>query len=257
MVEIIGEPKMTREQFQRKMLKTMPDEARKRFEAFLAIPPEEQARIEAEREAKEREVAIQSIIANRRADTGLRGKQWRHDFATSRIVCKTDSQRIAISKAEEWVAEYPAGERGLMFWGPNGTFKDTLLDGITIAIHAKWPTHKIRKIYSLDLIYQAAAEFGRTGDKDTRIEEELMESRLVLIGDIHKLAVADKEWIRDIGLRVLDAAERIGRPLLCASTNASQKQWDIDKRIGNDFCSRVAGVFEWIEVTGPDARRSN
>lgn len=262
----------SREQFRERMLRTMPQSIHATMRAEWArqdaLSEEER---EAEEAAKDRERRMDQLAGLRlqyRNQCGLRGDQWLNTFQNYVPAGLSEdrlSQKNAQLAAKRFVAAFPQ-TRGLMFWGKPGRGKDHLLHAIVHELLKKDDVWRIQYAYSLDLERRFYAEWGRHNDDVTDLEESLLESDAVLIGDLHKLCRIDSQSVNArrverAMMRIINHADAVGGLVLCATSNyplenaPDGKDW---ARIVDDpaLISRLGRVFEWIEVKGPDRRRS-
>jgi DNA replication protein DnaC len=226
--------------------------------AFERINKKTAEQMKAEEEAdrlKANQYQLKSFRDQAFNGCGLTGDQWEHSFKTYNP--KHYSQRVALQKAQEFVKAFPETNKGLMLYGQPGRGKDHLLHAVTMALldreDAVWHPFFI---YSLDIESKMFEEWRHHKDEETRLEQTMRECDLLLIGDIHLIFKVKSDAIRRAFDRVINQAEATGSPIICATSNASLKDFDSQEEVSSRMCSRLAKIFDWVEVQGEDARRT-
>ena len=256
----------TREEFQAQILRTVPDRVRPILEADFAAFNHDRAAFEARAERQKAEAVFTDMQTMREAAArccGLQGEQWHNTFTTYKQAGEPEErrqQRVAIEAAADIVKTWPTTKQGLMLWGLPGRGKDHLLHAIINKLIEREQAVGVLYRYALDLKGEMMREWQRHEDPETRIEELLRESELVMIGDVHALfaptgGVRDG-WIAEAGLRLFNQAADVGKPILCCTSNfplEGPNSWE--QMVPEAICSRMAKAMRWVEVTGPDRRR--
>ncbi len=252
MVDRIGE--ITRADFRATILRACPEHLRDRIASTLDAPLEERAQWEIEAARESRTDQLRSFREQARANSGLAGEQWLHNWAGFRYAgapADKDSQASAMRAARALAEDFPEVTRGLCLWGRPGRGKDYILDCIANHVLQKKAIFDVRRYFGLDVERRMYTEFGQHSEEETRMESIMRGCDLLLIADLHDILSCKTDQIARGWLRVIDQIERTGRPILCATSNEPQETFDKHERLG----SRLAKIMTWLEVTGPDRRR--
>ena len=223
--------------------------------ANTETPEETEARERAD-EARRRGEQREMLRERRRKNSGLRGDQFTHTFAAFKFAGDAGqraSQKQTRDRCFEWAQTYPKVEHGLMLFGANGVGKDYLLHCIINRLLERgvWD---IRYWYSLDYDHALRQEWQDQEREGLSVEQLARECDLLMIGDLHiLLAKAYQPTVRASAMRLINAASDEGRPVMCATSNWAQNDFDDECLLSAG--SRVAKAFEWYELRGPDRRR--
>ncbi len=238
----------------------MPADVRERVNAVLARTPEQiAADNEAARQAEVRR-SPEYWQELRRRSCGLHGDQFKNTFATFAFAgspAERETQAVSIRAARKFAEEWPHVKRGLIFWSRGyGNGKDHLLHAIINRLLGRQGNWDVRYWFSLDIDRDLRREWEVHSDPDTRTERLMSECDLLLIGDLH-ICCNTGHWAssRDVFTRVLNKAETVGKPIVCATSNVSPQEFEHE--CGGMLGSRSADIFDWHEIQGPDRRRKH
>lgn len=154
-------------------------------------------------------------------------------------------QDDAVVKARRWMDERPTP--GLMLVGAVGRGKSAIAGAIALAHHAPyrasfWPVGALMRAMK--------AEFGRDSDRKT-IRMKIDERPMLVLDDIG--TEMDTDWQLAQLAEIVDHrySHRLG---LVVTTNLTPRA--LGDRVGERTLSRLQGMCDLIQVSGPDRRRA-
>jgi DNA replication protein DnaC len=168
----------------------------------------------------------------------------------------TDSQRVALKKAQQFVDAFPVVEKGLLFHGPFGVGKTHLAVGILKAI--------IRKIGAKgyffetpELLRQVRNTYNNQVDEtEMGILKPILDADILVLDDLGTEKTS--EWVQETLGLLINSRYNTRRPTILTSNlydpldSADPNSFMF--QIGARTRSRLLEMCEWVEIQGPDIR---
>lgn len=221
-------------------------EARRQMSAAeLAAEAEQRrrARYEREQEAARRRV---------RAEMGLKGSMWNCTFDAFEI--RGPSQHRALQVCRRFVRDWDTLDRGFVMWGRSGVGKSHLLRAICLDLIAQAPVPNVVYIYCAAV--EEILREERRSAPETSLEERMLAADVLALDDIEKgLGGGSAAWASNCVKRVIDAADAAGKPRIIATSEFSLEEHDRKGRLPEWLISRMASIWDWLEIAGPNGRR--
>jgi len=176
--------------------------------------------------------------------------KWERSGCPKRVKPVWRAKSMSMSdEVRRWLTEFSDGtENGLLFMGPTGTGKTTLLcrcidklcrDGVW-AHYLNWPVH----------LHMMRASIGSTDTLETDSIVSLCKAPVLAIDDIGR--EKSSEWTKQTLYTVIESRYSNAMPTLIA-TNEPPVAWD--SKFGEAVASRMHEMCEVLYILGEDRRR--
>lgn len=168
----------------------------------------------------------------------------------------TDPQREAHRKAARFVEAFPAVERGLLFYGPQGVGKTHLAVGILRAVIR---TKGARGYFfeTRELLRLVRDTYNRSvNETEMEVLAPVFQAELLVLDDLG--AERTSEWVQETLGLVVNARYNARRPTVFTS-NLQDLADNTDPRsfayqLGARTRSRLKEMCDWVEIYGADVR---
>jgi DNA replication protein DnaC len=168
----------------------------------------------------------------------------------------TDSQRVALKKAMQFVDAFPVVEKGLLFHGPFGVGKTHLAVGILKAIIRKTGA-KGYFFETPELLRQVRNTYNNQVDEtEMGILKPILDADILVLDDLGTEKTS--EWVQETLGLLVNSRYNTRRPTILTS-NLHDPLDSADPnsfmfQIGARTRSRLLEMCEWVEIQGPDIR---
>jgi DNA replication protein DnaC len=169
----------------------------------------------------------------------------------------TDSQRIALRKAREFVEAFPAVEKGLLFHGPYGVGKTHLAVGVLKAIIRKCRA-KGYFFETPDLLRQIRHTYNSAVEEtEMGVLRPVLDAELLVLDDLGTEKTS--EWVQETLGLVVNTRYNARRATVLTSNLRDPMEDTTDPnsfmfQIGARTRSRLREMCEWVEILGSDTR---
>lgn len=188
------------------------------------------------------QAALESSLASTRISKRFRTRTF-ESFQPSQ------DSRHALEVCKRWVSKFPhASGIGLILHGPVGTGKTHLVSAIVNALH----TRKERVLFACvpDLVadFRAAIKDGRSD----AIIDEVIAAPVLVLDDLG--AERATEYVQEVIPRIINRRYEDLAPTII-TTNLSLPE--LETQITARSTSRLVEMCHWLELAGPDYRRTS
>jgi len=168
----------------------------------------------------------------------------------------TDSQRVALRKARQFVESFPVVDKGLLFYGPYGVGKTHLAIGILKAVIRKTGA-KAYFFETPDLLRQVRNTYNTQVDEtEMGILKPILEADILVLDDLGTEKTS--EWVQETLGLVINSRYNTRRPTILTSNLHDPLDGSDPNsfmfQIGARARSRLLEMCEWVEIQGPDIR---
>lgn len=168
----------------------------------------------------------------------------------------TDSQRVALGKATQFIESFPVVEKGLLFHGPYGVGKTHLAVAILKDVIRKAGA-KGYFFETPELLRQVRNTYNAQVDEtEMGILRPIIEADILVLDDLGTEKTS--EWVQETLGLVINSRYNTRRPTIITS-NLHDPLDGTDPnsfvfQIGARTRSRLLEMCEWVEIQGPDIR---
>lgn len=168
----------------------------------------------------------------------------------------TDSQRLALKKATQFVDAFPVVEKGLLFHGPYGVGKTHLAVGMLKAVIRKTGA-KGFFFETPELLRQVRNTYNtRVDETEMGILKPILDADILVLDDLGTEKTS--EWVQETLGLVINSRYNTRRPtILTSNLHDPMDSTDPNSfmfQIGARTRSRLLEMCEWVEIQGPDIR---
>lgn len=168
----------------------------------------------------------------------------------------TDSQRLALKKARQFVDSFPVVDKGLLFHGPYGVGKTHLAVGILKAIVRKTGA-KAYFFETPELLRQVRNTYNAQVDEtEMGILRPIIDADILVLDDLGTEKTS--EWVQETLGLLINSRYNTRRPtILTSNLHDPLDSSDPNSfmfQIGARTRSRLLEMCEWVEIQGPDIR---
>jgi DNA replication protein DnaC len=168
----------------------------------------------------------------------------------------TDSQRDAFRRASAFVQQFPAVDRGLLLYGPNGVGKTHLAVGILKAVMR---TRGARGFFfeTRELLKLVRDTYNRSvAETEMDVLAPVLKADVLVLDDLGAERTSD--WVQETLGLVVNTRYNERRPTIFTS-NLVDSPDSTDPRsfifqLGSRTRSRLAEMCDWVEMHGVDMR---
>jgi len=168
----------------------------------------------------------------------------------------TDSQRDAFRRASTFVQQFPAVDRGLLLYGPNGVGKTHLAVGILKAVMR---TRGARGFFfeTRELLKLVRDTYNRSvAETEMDVLAPVLKADVLVLDDLGAERTSD--WVQETLGLVVNTRYNERRPTIFTS-NLVDSPDSTDPRsfiyqLGSRTRSRLAEMCDWVEMHGVDMR---
>jgi DNA replication protein DnaC len=168
----------------------------------------------------------------------------------------TDSQRDALRRARDVVAQFPVVEKGLLFHGPYGVGKTHLAVAILKAVIRRCGA-KGYFFETPDLLRQVRNTYNNSVDEtELGVLGPVVKAELLVLDDLGTEKTS--EWVQETLGLVINQRYNARRPTILTSNlrdpldNTDPNSFAF--QIGARTRSRLREMCEWVEIQGADIR---
>lgn len=168
----------------------------------------------------------------------------------------TDSQRDALRRARDFVAQFPVVEKGLLFHGPYGVGKTHLAVAILKAVIRRCGA-KGYFFETPDLLRQVRNTYNNSVDEtELGVLGPVVKAELLVLDDLGTEKTS--EWVQETLGLVINQRYNARRPTILTSNlrdpldNTDPNSFAF--QIGARTRSRLREMCDWIEIQGADIR---
>jgi DNA replication protein DnaC len=168
----------------------------------------------------------------------------------------TDSQRVALKKARQFVELFPVVDKGILFHGPYGVGKTHLAVGILKAIIRKTGA-KGYFFETPDLLRQVRNTYNTQVDEtEMGVLKPVLDADLLVLDDLGTEKTS--EWVQETLGLLINSRYNTRRPTIFTS-NLHDPLDSADPnsfmfQVGARTRSRLLEMCDWVEIQGPDIR---
>jgi DNA replication protein DnaC len=168
----------------------------------------------------------------------------------------TDSQRVALRKASQFVDSFPVVDKGLLFHGPYGVGKTHLAVGILKAVIRKTAA-KGYFFETPDLLRQVRNTYNAQVDEtEMGVLKPILAADVLVLDDLGTEKTS--EWVQEMLGLLINSRYNTRRPTILTS-NLHDPMDSADPnsfmfQIGARTRSRLLEMCEWVEIQGHDIR---
>ena len=168
----------------------------------------------------------------------------------------TDSQRVALRKAKQFVESFPVVDKGLLFHGPFGVGKTHLAVGILKAVIRKSGA-KGFFFETPELLRQVRHTYNAQVDEtEMGVLKPILDADVLVLDDLGTEKTS--EWVQETLGLVINSRYNTRRPtILTSNLHDPLDSTDPNSfmfQIGARTRSRLLEMCEWVEIQGPDIR---
>jgi DNA replication protein DnaC len=168
----------------------------------------------------------------------------------------TDSQRVALQKARQFVEMFPVVDKGLLFHGPFGVGKTHLAVGILKDVIRKSGA-KGFFFETPDLLRQVRNTYNtRVDETEMGILRPILEADILVLDDLGTEKTS--EWVQETLGLVVNSRYNTRRPTILTSNLHDPLESDDPNsfmfQIGARTRSRLLEMCDWVEIQATDIR---
>jgi DNA replication protein DnaC len=168
----------------------------------------------------------------------------------------TDSQRVALKRATQFVEAFPVVDKGLLFHGPFGVGKTHLAVGMLKAVIRKAGA-KGYFFETPELLRQVRNTYNTQVDEtEMGILRPVLEADILVLDDLGTEKTS--EWVQETLGLVINSRYNTRRPtILTSNLHDPMNNEDPNSfafQIGARTRSRLLEMCEWVEIQGADVR---